>query len=67
EHWHVSDSSPPSSTPVNQLRADRILANHRHAGSNVLLNELIQVETKFGFEFEIDVRTAAQRAEPQAG
>ena len=32
-----------------------------------LLNELIQVETKFGFEFEIDVRTAAQRAELQAG
>ncbi|HVT28433.1 MAG TPA: hypothetical protein VHE81_10510 [Lacipirellulaceae bacterium] len=36
----------------------------RHTGGNLLFNKLIQVETKFGFEFEVDIRTMAQRSKP---
>jgi hypothetical protein len=39
----------------------------RHTGCNVLFNKLVQVETKFGCEFEVDIWTAAQRSKSQTG
>nr|WP_031497105.1 hypothetical protein [Bryobacter aggregatus] len=39
----------------------------RHAGCNVLFDELIQVESKFGFKLELDLPAAEQRPKPQTG
>jgi hypothetical protein len=37
----------------------------RHTGCYVLFDELIEMETKFGFEFRIDLRPAKQRPQTQ--
>jgi hypothetical protein len=39
----------------------------RHTGCSILFNELIQVEAKFGFQLQLDMRAAQQRSKAQAG